>query len=287
MQKQCKSHSFIIVSIVLIMVALGSVTWIKHNTYIKVNSSLKNKIIELSNRIKEMEYYNQGTKSLLGVFSRNFYDNQYYTDGVNVFYKDIGGYVKIDKADPWTFVKMDIDNFHASDRARVYRRGVEVEGADPRTFKKINTYYSRDENNIYYFDEYGSRKNNYFQTKISDFDFDSLRFIAEKNGRYIRDNKNAYMNGLLIENVDIDGLTVLANGYSKDKNNVYFLNEILEGADTNSFAVLDVFFAKDKYRVYSLGKVFEGADAESFEILGINYARDKNNVYRSGNIVNE
>ena len=190
-----------------------------------------------------------------------------------------------------------------------------IEEADRKSFILLNSEFSKDNKNVYY---YGNKIKD---LNSEEFEFEGNNFIKDLDIVYFLKNKDkAYALKTEIGketyeivplNVDTktfkysdtdtytytNGLTTAeANGYLQDKNGVYYfdmnkLNKFssdnifskIEGADIHSFIQLMFGYAKDKDKVYFEGKELKGADVKSFKIIISNgkvLVKDKNKIYK-------
>ena len=188
-----------------------------------------------------------------------------------------------------------------------------IEEADRKSFTLLNSEFSKDNKNVYY---YGNKIKD---LNSEEFEFLGNNFIKELDIVYFLKNKDkAYALKTEIGketyeivplNVDTEsfkysdtdtytnGLTTAeSNGYLQDKNGVYYfdmnkLNKFssdnifskIEGADIPSFIQLMFGYAKDKDKVYFEGKELKGADVKSFKIIISNgkvIVKDKNKIYK-------
>lgn len=188
-----------------------------------------------------------------------------------------------------------------------------IEEADRKSFTLLNSEFSKDNKNVYYYgnkikdlnsEEFEFEGNNFIK------DLDIVYFLKNKDKAYALkteigketyeivplnvdtktfkySNADAYTNGLT---------TAEANGYLQDKNGVYYfdmnkLNKFssdniffkIEGAEIPSFIQLMFGYAKDKDKVYFEGKELKGADVKSFKIIISNgkvIVKDKNKIYK-------
>ena len=188
-----------------------------------------------------------------------------------------------------------------------------IEEADRKSFTLLNSEFSKDNKNVYYYgnkikdlnsEEFEFEGNNFIK------DLDIVYFLKNKDKAYALkteigketceivplnvdtktfkySNADAYTNGLT---------TAESNGYLQDKNGVYYfdmnkLNKFssdnifskIEGADIPSFIQLMFGYAKDRNKVYFEGKELKGADVKSFKIIISNgkvLVKDKNKIYK-------
>ena len=188
-----------------------------------------------------------------------------------------------------------------------------IEEADRNSFTLLNSEFSKDNKNVYY---YGNKIKD---LNSEEFEFEGNNFIKDLDIVYFLKNKDkAYALKTEIGketyeivplNVDTksfkysdsdtytNGLTTAeANGYLQDKNGVYYfdmnkLNKFssdnifskIEGAEIPSFIQLMFGYAKDRNKVYFEGKELKGADVKSFKIIISNgkvLVKDKNKIYK-------
>ena len=188
-----------------------------------------------------------------------------------------------------------------------------IEEADRKSFTLLNSEFSKDNKNVYY---YGNKIKD---LNSEEFEFEGNNFIKDLDIVYFLKNKDkAYAlkteigketYEIVLLNVDTEsfkysdtdtytnGLTTAeANGYLQDKNGVYYfdmnkLNKFssdnifskIEGADIHSFIQLMFGYAKDRNKVYFEGKELKGADVKSFKIIISNgkvLVKDKNKIYK-------
>ena len=188
-----------------------------------------------------------------------------------------------------------------------------IEEADRKSFTLLNSEFSKDNKNIYY---YGNKIKD---LNSEEFEFEGNNFIKELDIVYFLKNKdkayalkteigketceivplNVDTKTFKYSNADAytNGLTTAeSNGYLQDKNGVYYfdmnkLNKFssdnifskIEGADIHSFIQLMFGYAKDKDKVYFEGKELKGADVKSFKIIISNgkvLVKDKNKIYK-------
>ena len=188
-----------------------------------------------------------------------------------------------------------------------------IEEADRKSFTLLNSEFSKDNKNVYYYgnkikdlnsEEFEFLGNNFIK------DLDIVYFLKNKDKAYALkteigketceivplnvdtktfkySNADAYTNGLT---------TAESNGYLQDKNGVYYfdmnkLNKFssdnifskIEGADIHSFIQLMFGYAKDRNKVYFEGKELKGVDVKSFKIIISNgkvLVKDKNKIYK-------
>lgn len=188
-----------------------------------------------------------------------------------------------------------------------------IEEADRKSFTLLNSEFSKDNKNVYY---YGNKIKD---LNSEEFEFEGNNFIKDLDIVYFLKNKdkayalkteigkeiyeivplNVNTKSFKYSNADAytNGLTTAeSNGYLQDKNGVYYfdmnkLNKFssdnifskIEGADIHSFIQLMFGYAKDKDKVYFEGKELKGVDVKSFKIIISNgkvIVKDKNKIYK-------
>ena len=188
-----------------------------------------------------------------------------------------------------------------------------IEEADRKSFILLNSEFSKDNKNVYY---YGNKIKD---LNSEEFEFEGNNFIKDLDIVYFLKNKDkAYAlkteigketYEIVLLNVDTksfkysdtdtytNGLTTAeSNGYLQDKNGVYYfdmnkLNKFssdnifskIEGAYIHSFIQLMFGYAKDRNKVYFEGKELKDADVKSFKIIISNgkvLVKDKNKIYK-------
>ena len=141
---------------------------------------------------------------------------------------------------------------------KIYYQDKKIENADIMSFKVLNEDYAKDKNHVYCGNEvidpslllgkiknpetfeflpngilYGKDKYNvYYISSTMSNCFDSYYFIHEVKG------------------INKDKVEVLNKWFIKDDKNIYFKGKILEGVDYNTFEVLPNGDGKDKNRSY-------------------------------------
>ena len=151
----------------------------------------------------------------------------------------------------------------------------EIPGVDLATFKKINTYFAKDKNRVYYLGKV-----------IEGADSETFKFLGgyktltEVSG-YSKDNKNVYYFERRILEADPETFEVIGlTSYAKDKNNVYKGDMLISGIDSRTFKVLENYFTKDKNGIYYRERKLEGADPEKYEQNG-HYIKSNGTVYKN------
>ena len=284
---------------------------------------------------KNHVYYNNEILKEVDSSSFVILDNDYVKDKNSVYYKNI----KLDKSDPETFIIMKygyskdknfaykegkmilnakgsdffeikeiLGRVYHKDKNHVYFNGIEIEGADPKTFLVINHEYSKDKKNAYYngksvgerdyetfilLGDYTKDKNYiYFKNEeIKGIDKDSFKII---DNPYSKDKNYVYYKTKKVVDADIKSFIIIEdskyydNDYYKDKEHVFFRGKLLDGVNPNGFKRLGeyTFYYSDGTHLYYNGKRTDFIDYETFVIYdGIDYSKDKNHVYYEDRIV--
>ena len=158
-------------------------------------------------------------------------------------------------------IAQNLGDYYSINKGKVYYRDEKIENADIMSFKVLNEDYAKDKNHIYRGSEaidsslsgkikdpetfeflpngiiygilYGKDKYNVYYIKNKMLNcFDSSYFIYE------------------VKRINKDKVEVLNNWFIKDDKNIYFKGKILEGVDYNTFEVLPNGDGKDKNRSY-------------------------------------
>ena len=151
----------------------------------------------------------------------------YWKNDNKIYYRD----KRIENADIMSFKVLNED--YAKDKNHVYSGNEVIDPSpllgkikNPETFEflpygiRYDTLYGKDKYNVYYINNIMSNC------------FDSFYFIYEVKG------------------INKDKVEVLDGWFIKDDKNIYFKGKILEGADYNTFEVLPNGDGKDKNRSY-------------------------------------
>ena len=178
-------------------------------------------------------------------------------------------------------IKIKDEYFFSKDK--VYYRGKEIEGANPKTIKLLSNGVSKDGKNIYFEDELFKTGDNFYNIGKNYFRHDNKIYVVYYSE--LSQLQAFYPYRIEeIEEIDISTAKVIGKNYIKDKNGIYYIGGKISGADMKSFKVLNEFFSKDKNSAYfNLDKI-KGADAKTFKVLQYWYARDKDNLYGASSI---
>lgn len=157
---------------------------------------------------------------------------------------------------------------YGKDDHHVFYQGEAVVGADPKTFKYINTSYVEDKNAVYY---EGRRITNHVQQFFVLID------------RYATDGDNFFYDDKIMTGSGFE-INPKDHSYARTDTKVYHHGVEVVGADPNSFCperfIAAGRLARDKYHVFLEDKIVHNADPLSFTLLveqGI--FKDKRAVY--------
>jgi hypothetical protein len=169
--------------------------------------------------------------------------------------------MRIESADPKTFKVLTDNGAYSADDARVYWYGVELKGADPKSFLIIKEPYGVDKERVYV----GTAP-----IKVSSLkDFEVLRVDG------VNLPVNPQMNELVLQ---ADKKSFIS-GWSRDGESYYWGAVKIDGADYDSLEILNDWHAKDRSRVYYKGEPIPGVDAASFVVTGEGVIRGQDKKY--------
>ncbi len=195
----------------------------------------------------------------------------YCTDNENVYFKNkyaenhMLTEVKVGKSINFQLIG-DSTSYYIKNDSSVYYYGKVLPDADPNSFEMLEYGYSHDKNYAYYNGE-----------KIEGLKGESFKVIKDC---YLGSDGILLCNGnKKLEHSDAATFKAIECGYYKDKNNVYLNGGIIQGVDVNSFEILSWGYTKDKNAVYCDLKLIEGADPVSFEVLARKHAKDDKHIF--------
>lgn len=158
--------------------------------------------------------------------------------------------IQILGADTASFRLLEEAGKFACDNNQVYYRAIKIEGADPKSFRRLKGDFSVDDKNAYL-----------GHTRLP---ADAATFQASSPG-YI---SNVWSGGSYHKG------PYATEGWNRDANNVFFGNKRVDTVDSNTFEDLNfAHYAKDSSNVYWKRKIISGADPKTFEVLGSKYLR--------------
>ena len=215
-------------------------------------------------------------------------DNGYFKDKNNIYYGLSGNLYKIKNADLQTFEVLtspySSSVYFAKDKNNVYYNGKKLDGIVPNDFEQIQSYFIKDKNGIYKFEE-GENEQDLKITPINaKIDFKNLK---ELDWKYFGDDKNIYYfdedSFKKVDKADINSFERIdSTGFFKDKNNVYYEGEKIEGIDMNSIEVINGMCIKDKNSVFYEGKKLRNISPNNFNIFDGEISYDKILVDKNG-----
>ena len=218
-------------------------------------------------------------------------DNGYFKDKNSIYYELSGNLYKMKNVDLPTFEVLNSPYsssvYFAKDKNNVYYNGKKLDGIVPNDFEQIQSYFIKDRNGIYKFEEDEDEKNLKITPINAKIDFKNFK---ELDWKYFGDDKNIYYfdedSFKKVDKADINSFERIdSTGFFKDKNNVYYEGEKVEGIDMNSIEVINEMCIKDKNSVFYEGKKLRNISPNNFNIFdgGISYDKilvDKNGAYK-------
>ena len=215
-------------------------------------------------------------------------DNGYFKDKNNIYYGLSDNLYKIKNADLQTFEVLtspySSSVYFAKDKNNVYYNGKKLDGIVPNDFEQIQSYFIKDKNGIYKFEE-GENEQDLKITPINaKIDFKNLK---ELDWKYFGDDNNIYYfdedSFKKVDKADINSFERIdSTGFFKDKNNVYYEGEKIEGIDMNSIEVINGMCIKDKNSVFYEGKKLRNISPNNFNIFDGEISYDKILVDKNG-----
>ena len=194
-------------------------------------------------RNKILEGVNPKTAELIG-FSLLKDDKNVYYMGEKIKDVKIKNFEKLGK------------NYWKNDN-KIYYRDEKIENADIMSFKVLNKDYAKDKNNVYDGNESigrGIKDPKTFEFLPNGIIYGTL-YGKDKYNVYYIENKmincfDTYYSIYGVNGINKDKAEVLNEWFMKDDKNIYFGGKILEGADYNTFEVLPNGNGKDKNQSY-------------------------------------
>ena len=140
---------------------------------------------------------------------------------------------------------------------KIYYRDKRIENADIMSFKVLNEDYAKDKNNVYDGNESigrGIKDPKTFEF-LQNGIINATLYGKDKYNVYYIENKmikcfDTYYSIYGVNGINKDKVEVMNKWFIKDDKNIYFKGEILEDADYNTFEVLPNGDGKDKNRSY-------------------------------------
>ena len=230
----------VLLFLVLANVGFGDVIRISRDYY-----SIDKGKVYYGNKI--LEGANSKTAELIG-FSLLKDDKNVYYMGEKIKDVKIKNFEKLGK------------NYWKNDN-KIYYRDEKIENADIMSFKVLNEYFAKDKNHIYRGSEAidSSLSGKIKDPKTFEFlpngIINATLYGKDKYNVYYIENKmincfDTYYSIYEVKGINKDKVEVLNKWFIKDDKNIYFKGEILESADYNTFEVLPNGDGKDKNRSY-------------------------------------
>lgn len=189
--------------------------------------------------------------------------------------------VEVEDADPSTF-KVLGDGHYAKDAKHAYFDGAQIKGSDPASFQVLPFGYAKDSRHAYI---------GVSQIPADVASFEPLNAgLADTPWHDEGSGKNPNLRRRKTEEIT-------SQGWSRDATSVFYGTRAMPNIDVKSFRALHRFYAKDDQNVFYADSVIAGADSQSFAIDlralaagGINIASgpdasDKNHTYRNGKVL--
>ena len=148
------------------------------------------------------------------------------------------------------------------------KRVIQVHGADPNSFTKLNEWYAKDSHSAYW-----------MGTRVEDADPTSFKIID--NG-YGRDRRYVFRLAQIVEDADPITFELLQGSWSRDSKHYFYNGTLLEVCEYETFRIIDEFSpfrAIDGSCYYWESERVEVNEFSTFEILSGGYARDETTVY--------
>ena len=151
----------------------------------------------------------------------------YWKNDNKIYYRD----KRIENADIMSFKVLNED--YAKDKNHVYSGNEVIDPSpllgkikNPETFEflpygiRYDTLYGKDKYNVYYINNIMSNcfDSYYFIYEVKGINRDKVEVL---NKWFIKDDKNIYFEGKILEGVDYNTFEILPNGDGKDKNRSY------------------------------------------------------------------
>ena len=158
-------------------------------------------------------------------------------------------------------IAQNLGDYYSINKGKVYYRDEKIENADIMSFKVLNEYFAKDKNHIYRGSEAidSSLSEKIKDPKTFEFLPNGIIYGTlygkDKYNVYYIENKmincfDTYYSIYEVNGVNKDKVEVMNDWFIKDDKNIYFKGEILEGVDYKTFEVLPNGNGKDKNRSY-------------------------------------
>lgn len=236
---------------------------------------------QLLSRDKDHVYYITETLDLN--ISEVIFDDElaYLKDTKKVFYRG----TEIKGADPKTF-KDNVPCVHAIDKNHAYFGATILKDIDPNTIEYLFDNFCRDKNHLIFI----PKNPNYKVKIIPQVDPSSFVEIGQSGEqKFYKDASKVYYVdtnfGEFIELQKADSKTfrILKYGFATDDYSLYYRNKLIEMVDSKTFMFIDEHYSKDKNAMYFLDnsgfRIINNADINTFILLDYPYAKDKQSVF--------
>ncbi len=184
---------------------------------------------------------------------------------------------KVAKANPKTFQKIDSD--WSKDDKHYFYNYVPID-VDYNSFTILNKSFAKDKNQVYSLKNYELLASSINPTTTKKI---NSRYIADKNNIY---DFQEYINGKKVDSLtsipyqNIDNLTILEDKFLLFDNKVMYDGIIIEKADASSFQIIQFPYSRDKNHVFYHENIIEKADPKTFSVFETSYySKDKNYVF--------
>ena len=158
-------------------------------------------------------------------------------------------------------IAQNLGDYYSINKGKVYYRDEKIENADIISFKVLNEDYAKDKNHIYRGSEAidSSLSGKIKDPETFEFLPNGIIYATlygkDKYNVYYIENKmincfDTYYSIYEVNGINKDKVEVLNKWFIKDDKNIYFKGEILEGVDYNTFEVFPNGDGKDKNRSY-------------------------------------
>ena len=145
-----------------------------------------------------------------------------------------------------------INDTFAKDKDSVYlyyQGRFETIDAGTEQFEKMDRYYARDSEAIYYFLSYVKGEQ---VEQLKKIPFKSYKSVEIRKEDYLLVDEQVFYRGILVEGANRAKLEVIHQDMAKDDQYVYYRDDIIQGADPETFDWDDEKFVyRDKNRTYN------------------------------------
>jgi hypothetical protein len=201
----------------------------------------------------------------------------YYVRGETVYYLNAfpGDAVKLEGADPKTF--KILDTTYATDKNAVYLDGAPLDEADPATFELLEVPdFSQDAGHVF------------MRRAVLSEDPAHFEFL-NGDGGVTKDGAHVYWSDGGVLSDDPEHFKILSDAdyylFAADSSTVYVNGNAIKHADPATFEVYSGAYAKDAEQLYYFTDLISEGDAATFKVLEAPYARDKAHAYWMGKVV--